>query len=207
MQLSRISGALAAPDDFDAVFGIYESALPAAERKTRAELATLLERNDYAVIAARRGKQVGGFSVIFLPDQNTFSLLEYLATRQGCRGQGIGQALFEHALELSHGRTLLIEVEAECGPEAERRLQRRRKRYYERLGCLTFESVSYKMPQLNSESPPALDLMYHPNGMDTSISKDVMRTWITRIYSGVYNRQIGEPTIEAMLQDWPANQG
>ena len=30
MQLSRISGALAAPDDFDAVFPIYESAIPAA---------------------------------------------------------------------------------------------------------------------------------------------------------------------------------
>jgi GNAT superfamily N-acetyltransferase len=206
MQLSRISGTKPSPDDFNEVFKIYESSLPAAERKTRAELARLTRRDDYAVMAARLDDQVVGFSINFLPDRSNFTLLEYLATRQDMRGQGIGQVLFEHTLELSLGRPLLVEVESESGSDMERHLQRRRKRYYERLGCRTLESVSYKMPQLNCETPPALDLMYHPNGTDTAITKDVMRAWIIHIYSGVYDRQMGEPAIEAMLQDWPRSQ-
>ena len=188
--------------DMNEVQHIYETALPPSERKSRDEIHALLERPDYAIVAAKAGTLVTGFSIIYRSEHQPVGLLEYMATRPEYRNNGLGQLLFRNALELMGRRIMLVEVEAVTGSGKERSLQLRRQRYYMRLGCILIEGLPYRMPQLNEHAPPPLSLMLHPGRQRFSLSEQILQRWISTIYSDVYGYDGHEDQIDKMIAAW-----
>src|SRR2546423_8258588 len=90
---------------FEAAWRIYAEAIPEATRKSKTALLSMLRRDDYRFLIARRDhaatETVVGMSVLFAPAGEEFGLLEYLAVAPDHRGAGVGGALlaasFEHA--------------------------------------------------------------------------------------------------------------
>jgi GNAT superfamily N-acetyltransferase len=198
----RLTNLSAYPNKFEEAFSIYEASLPASERKNRDDIFKLLAREDYAVTILEMNDRVIGFSIVFLPHRHPIGLLEYMATDQAHRNMGMGEIMFEHALSLCAGRVLLVEVEAEFGSPAARKLQRRRQDYYLRLGCKPLVGLAYRMPQLQASPPPALNLMCHPNGNQVNVSKQLLRDWIACLYSGVYGCTDSDDIIDDMFANW-----
>lgn len=187
------------PERFGAAYDIYETSLPAAERKSRGDIEALLTRDDYALSVAISDTAVVAISIVYVDRTHRFGLLEYMATRPDCRNMGLGLALFEHALATCRNRTLLIEVESVSGAPRERATQHRRQAWYTRLGCHRLTGLNYCMPQLQNLPPPPLDLMYHPNGRQTPPQEADLRAWISNIYSNVYGLNDNRDIVEAMF--------
>lgn len=190
-------------EKFDAGFEIYERALPASERKSRNEISELLARDDFRLTIAELDDEVIGVSIVYISNSAPISLLDYMATSPAYRNMGIGAHMFRHALDVSGGRLLFVEVESVSGSSEERAMQIRRQEWYVRLGCQVLDEIDYRMPQLNEIPPPPLNLMYHRNDTLLSPSEQNLREWISCIYSDVYGLDHSEHAIEAMLSAKP----
>ena len=184
------------------VYTIYRQAMPPAERKSRSDIFSLLRRRDYAITAAENNDEIVGFSMVYRSLSARIGLLEYMATKPEARNSGIGKLLFQNALELMQGRVMLVEVEAEAGAETDRIMQRRRQCYYNRLGCKLINNLPYEMPQLNAVKPPPLVLMYHDQGRDLALSRQLLENWISTIYTDIYAQEESSNAIEKMIAAW-----
>ncbi len=184
---------------FDAFYAIYEEALPAGERKSRGALAALVARRDYSVLALVAEGTVRAFAIVFLSATADVGLLEYMATEKGWRNARLGERLFHAARARMGDRVMLVEVDSEREDAKDRDIRVRRKDFYLRLGCKQIAGVDYVMPMVSSERPPVMDLLYHDGGRGVSVTKDLLRTWLTTIYIEVYDRSGDDPAIEAMV--------
>ncbi len=185
--------------DFEQLYRIYEQALPASERKPRAVVEGLVRRADYRVVALKAGEEVLSFLVVFVSSTEAVALLEYLATSQHVRNQGLGAFMVAKAVELAGARPLLFEVDSERGAFADQTLCLRRKHFYFRQGCRQIESLHYRMPQVGEMKPPAMDLLYSWRGRGTPPEPELIRKWLKTLYEEVYSRPANDPWIEVMM--------
>jgi ribosomal protein S18 acetylase RimI-like enzyme len=186
--------------DANELLHIYSEALDPAERKSDDIIRLSLTRADYLTLGARgESGQLLGFASLYKSATYPFSMLEYLATDHAARGQGIGAKLVEAALVASPNTPLLIEVDAilpHDGPDA---MTRRRQNFYRRLGCLKFENIPYRMPQVGADLPPPMNLFLHPNGSTPSITRTDLHAWLIDVYHHVYNRPAADAEIAAFM--------
>lgn len=179
---------------------IYNEALVPEERKPDEVIRQSLNRADYLTLGARSANgHLLGFASLYRSAAYPYNLLEYLATDQAARGQGIGAKLVQAALSATSNIPLLIEVDAippSDGPDA---ITRRRQSFYRRLGCLKFEGIPYRMPQVSAGTPPPMDLFIHPNGPAPSITPNHLHAWLIDIYHHVYDRPASEAEINAIM--------
>jgi GNAT superfamily N-acetyltransferase len=187
-------------ESFDALARIYEQSIPASERKATGVLWGQLQRDDYATLLARKDGAVIAFAIVFVPPDDDFALLEYMATSPQHGGQGFGGQLFAAAAAEVVGRPLLIEVDApRGGVDATACL--RRETFYRRLGCRQIVGVEYLLPLPNS--PPPMDLFVYADPPPHAIDREVLRRWLRRIYTVVYDCPGEDPRLERMLHSSP----
>ena len=187
------------PADADALVAIYEEALPASERKPAAAIAAYLGRDDYHVLGARADGRLLGFAILCAPETQPVALLEYMAIDRDCRGSGLGGVLFNAGLRAIAGRYLLIEVDSDRAALDARDAARRRKQFYRRLGCAELVGLDYKMPPLNAQPPPAMDLLIHRNGGEGPMAKSELAAWLEALFALVYARPAARHGIAEML--------
>lgn len=188
---------------FEELFELYRSSMPAAERKSRASLHASLGRNDYRVVLLRRAGRLIGYSILFVPENDNFCLLEYMAVREGFRGGGIGAALFRHSVDMARaGRrdvAVLLEVDSYREAAPDRAMRVRRQAFYRRLGCLRVEGLDYVLPLETGRAPPVMDLMILPPADGAVIRRAELERWLRAVYVVVYGQSPADPRIARMV--------
>ncbi|HWT01506.1 MAG TPA: GNAT family N-acetyltransferase [Pyrinomonadaceae bacterium] len=188
-------------------YRIYSESMPLRERKPRAEILALVARPDYKVLLVKRNKVVIGFSIIFAPAEEPFGLLEYMGVDSAHRNSGVGGELFLNSVRAvisDRGNIpMLLEVDSDREPSADRAMRARRKDFYRRLGCLQIDGLHYILPLPGEGPPPEMDLMvYLPEG-SPPIRKAQLEGWLRVIYQRVYNCSPDDPRITRMMEPVP----
>lgn len=189
---------------FAAAMAIYETEIPRAEQKTRAQIVAGLVHPDVRFWAYRRGDAVIGMSILYAPRHKDVMLLEYLAVPASAQGGGIGSSLFAASVEASRidpGTLLLIEVDSDSAAvdEAERALRRKRKQFYRRLGCREVQGLDYILPLENYGPAPVMNLLVLGAGGDGVEAARLQRA-VSIIYENVYACAPDDPRIAAMFE-------
>jgi len=193
----------AADPDFAAFHRIYRASLPARERKSRAQLAAMVEQPSYLVLLLKDAAGVAGFGVVYVSEGERFALLEYLAVAGDRRGAGLGSRLFRACMAEVRARygawPMLIEVDSEREDSADRALRLRRKRFYRALGCRDVQGLDYLLPLPGKGPAPRMDLMLCAEPLPAAVDKAELGRWLQDIYVTVYGRKPDDRRLERML--------
>lgn len=188
---------------FDEFYRIYADSIVLREQKSRAWICEMVNRSDYRIFVLKQNNQVIGFSMLFLPDSESFGLLEYMAIASAHRNQRLGGELFRQSMESLQGETrrvpILLEVDSDREKCADCDLRTRRQQFYRRLGCLRLDRLHYILPLAGEGPPPEMDLMVYPVGGVRQIPKPDLERWLRVIYETVYHCSPDDPRIPRML--------
>ena len=188
---------------FEGFFELYRSSMPKAERKSRSAMQALVGRSDYRVVLLRRIDRLIGYSVTFVPENDNFCLLEYMAVHASFRSGGIGSALFRHTVDMARaGRgdvAVLLEVDSDRGASPDQEIRVRRQTFYQRLGCLRVEGLDYLLPLDTGHPPPQMDLMILPPVDGAVIRRAELGRWLRTVYATVYDQSLADPRIARMI--------
>jgi ribosomal protein S18 acetylase RimI-like enzyme len=206
-ELQACSGA-----EFQQFYALYAAAIAARERKSEDWVRQMCARADYKILLLKDRhdqNEVAGFSVLFLPPQEDFGLLEYMAVAAGHRNSGLGGKVFRQSLELARRawrnqpRALLLEVDSDREAAPDRELRRRRLEFYRRLGCRALAGLDYIMPLPGEGPPPQMDLLVYSDDRRATVRKSEAEHWLQVIYREVYRCSPGDPRIAQMLGPLP----
>ena len=192
---------------FDALIAIYAEAHAPSERKSPAQLASMLQQPGYSFLVANESNTVVGFSIVRLLGDSDAALLEYLAVARDCRSQGIGQQLFVETVnfEAVSSRFLLVEVDSDKTRTADHEDRLRRKRFYRGLGCREIDLLHYIMPPVATAPPPAMDMLVYKRDLPPHIDKARVRQWLECCYVDVYGMPANVLRIDVMVHELPEN--
>jgi ribosomal protein S18 acetylase RimI-like enzyme len=188
----------------DGVARIYAASIPASERKPLEAIRQMADRPDYRLIAAADDTdRVIGFAAVFVPADETFALLEYLAVDESTRGRGMGAALFAGAVEAlgaeSRPRSVLVEVDADLPDAPDHEIRVRRQAFYRRLGCRRMADLDYELPLRAAGLPPPMHLFVHHRENDAPVRRTNLARALRKIYTDVYGQPADDPRIGRML--------
>src|SRR5579862_1693039 len=96
---------------FDELCAIYSNAIPASGQKSVSELSAMVSRPDYRFLLAQEGTAVVGFSISFVPGDESCCLLEYMAIHERCRNRGLGKRLFRETVKTVQKEYIVVEVD------------------------------------------------------------------------------------------------
>jgi GNAT superfamily N-acetyltransferase len=185
---------------FDDLYAMYCKAIPVREQKSKAELCAMVARPDYRFLLTLEGPTVVGFSISFVPADEAFCLLEYMAVHERCRNRGLGGQLFQETARSAQKEFVLLEVDSDREPSADNETRKRRLNFYRHLGCRRVEGCSYILPLPGEGPPPEMDLLVHAADANAIISRSQLRDWIERIYADVYRCAKDDSRISRMLE-------
>ncbi len=127
---------------WEALWHLYESAFPSAERRNRQQMERMLSERTDMYFNAVLEEELAGFFVYWV--FGDFYYLEYLAVFPELRNKRIGQKVLEYAAQYLKGSRLL-EVE----PPADE-ITTRRVRFYQRNGYEVLDK-DYSQPSYDGE--------------------------------------------------------
>ena len=190
---------------FNDFYRIYADSIRPSEAKTEAQIAAMLSRFDYFVLLMKKSGIVVGFTVLYVPKEQGFCLLEYMAVHREYRNAGIGTSLLRTAVrtvQAEHGDIpILLEVDSECESSSDHISRKVRKQFYRKNGCLQVKNLSYHLPLDNNGTQPEMDLMMYTSPTTISIPKKELERWLRLIYESVYSRSPRDRRIDQMLID------
>jgi len=204
--LEQMTSAEGAP--FRELFAIYAASITPREQKPEDWLRTMVTAPEYRVWTASDAGRVLGFTILFVPPDRGFALLEYMAVASDRRGSGLGAAMFRRTVEQAltpQGVALpvLLEVDSDREASPDQALRTRRLHFYRRLGCATIAGLRYLMPLPGTGAAPEMDLMIHRDAPATAVARGDLERWLRTIYRDVYHVSPDDPRIEAMLRPLP----
>lgn len=189
---------------FDVFYRIYAESMPIREQKPRSEVRAMVQRSDYRIVLAKRQSVVIGFSVLFIPPEESFCLLEYMAIDAAYRNAGAGAELFRRSVKnmVSERGDIpaLLEVDSDREECADRVMRRKRQDFYRRLGCSCIDGLSYLLPLPGEGPPPQMDLMVYLSTRPRVIRRQELEHWLKVVYQRVYNCSTHDPRIALMME-------
>jgi len=200
-------------ETFRQLYAIYAASIAAREQKREGWIAAMIDAPEYRVWVAKAGGLVRGFSILFVPADGGFALLEYMAVAPDQRNHGLGAELFRQTMKAAltpEARPLpvLLEVDSDREAASDRALRTRRERFYRRLGCLRIAGLRYIMPLAGEGSPPEMDLLvYSADPLGRVAGSEVPRSdvtrWLETIYRDVYHCAPNDPRLAQMVAGLP----
>ena len=162
---------------------IYETSFPANETRPVPETLELLRKPDdsYRLFVAEDEKEVIGMALVYC--WNNFTMLDYMAVKDGRRGGGEGSGMFRSIAEQLDSLPMLIEIEM---PDTNEQAAMR-ERFYRRLGARTI-SDTYIMPSYEGMPPETMLLMAVSTGHGDELEPGTVRRFIEKMYADVYER-------------------
>jgi GNAT superfamily N-acetyltransferase len=191
-----------APTDtpaFEALYALYARTIELSEQKTEAELRAAFAHPLYRFIVAADAGAIVGVSIVYLPLNADFWVLEYLAVAPSHEGKGLGGRLLAESAMAAGPRAGLIEVDSDIGEDAGAAKRRRRLRFYARAGCRRLGDINYLLPLRTHGAPPPMELLVLAPASISSVSMVEARNWLTRLYVEVYGQPADDPRIDVML--------
>jgi GNAT superfamily N-acetyltransferase len=184
---------------FAAVLAIYRDAIDPSEQKTEAALRAMLAGKESLFLIARERGVVTGFAILWLPVDEAFWLLEYMAVAPARRGAGLGADLLRASMAEAARPFAIVEAE-QPAPGASGELQKaRRLRFYARHGFRRLAGLDYDLPLRAAGLPPPMWLLVHADEEVLGLGREGVRAWLGAIYAGVYQQAPDDPRIPRML--------
>lgn len=189
---------------FDEFYRIYVESMPLRERKSKNLISTIATRPYYKILLLKRNTVAIGFSILFIPANESFCLLEYMAIDSVYRNLGLGRDLFLRTFQdvvsncgIVHG---LLEIDSDREQSADREMRKRRQHFYKRLGCYRIDRLSYLLPLAGEGPLPQMDLMVYIPDRKPLILKSQLEHWLKVVYNKVYSCSVNDPRIVQMLE-------
>lgn len=205
--LARVGGGSGAR--FASALAILAEGIPASEHLPKHRLTELFARGDYRLYSLLTDGQVVGAAILYLPPDRAFVLLDYMAIRSDLRGRGIGSLLFrklvdEARSERPQAEWFLLEVDDDReGPEEQRRLNRRRISFYERLGAKLLTNFPYRFPSPSGAKVP-MRLMVVPLREGLTLSSQDVLSAVRHIFKEVHKRTGDDPLLQWIQERAPS---
>lgn len=189
---------------FRQAYAIYETAIPRAEQKTRAQIVAGLRHPGFRFWAFEYEGEVAGIAIHYASAAENVLLLEYLAIAPKLQGKGLGSELFKASFEasrLDQKTLLLIEVDSdkEDVSAKEKRIRLSRKQFYRRLGCREADGFDYILPLENYGPPPRMNLLVL-GARSGSVQTARLRRAVQDIYVNVYRCPPDDPRLDRMFE-------
>jgi GNAT superfamily N-acetyltransferase len=179
-------------DLHDQIFDLYRETFPANERRPESDLRAAMITPEYRVLNRLSAGRLLGFAFLFVPTNEDFALVEYLAVHPASRGRGVGTQLIQSAIDQSLGKTLITEVESQSSnPNS-----LRRQVFYRRAGFTPITGLKYQLPL--GGNPPPMELWVYHSAESAQFAQ--LAHWIRTIYLRVYGCAADDPRIGQMLQ-------
>jgi GNAT superfamily N-acetyltransferase len=182
------------------LYAMYCEAIPVREQKSESELCAMVARPDYRFLLAQEGPTVVGFSISFVPVDESLCLLEYMAIDERYRNRGLGRQLFQETARAVQKEYIVVEVDSDREASADNETRKRRLNFYQQLGCRRIEGCSYILPLPGEGPPPEMDLLVRAPDATTTIPQAKLRSWLEVIYADVYRCAKDDPRIARMLE-------
>jgi len=150
-------------DEIANIYLSFADEFPINERKTMAELRTLMDNGAYHLIIAEEALEDAfeettqriGFAFVYMPENANFVWLDYLVIEKNHQSKGYGSRFFNYLLQLTpYLKYMFMEVEIPNGLDIN---QIRRVQYYERLGAVKYP-LDYLLPIPEGSIPMSLYL-------------------------------------------------
>jgi hypothetical protein len=173
----------------EAALEIYMESFPSNERHPAEVIRERVIRGNYHLIVGRGQDQLAFFALLWHMRGSEFVLLDYMATKSGFRGRGIGEEFLRWIPQIPEmaGKFLVMEVENPAfGDNREQRS--RRVEFYRRQGAVQLQGVRYIMPGLSGGAPTEMILMILPKYHGTRMDAKTVRQMIVQIYQELYGR-------------------
>jgi len=189
---------------FEAFYKLFVDSMPENERKTKVQMIKMAKASQYNILLLKASDAIVGYSVCFLPKNEAFVLLEYMAIHADFRSQGLGYDLFvqtfQHIKKTNTYDYALLEVDSDLENSDDLEIRQRRQRFYRHLGCLRVNNLAYQLPMRGQLAPPKMDILIYPMFDFYTISKAQLKRWLNVIYVDVYNASEYDPRINQMLE-------
>ena len=195
---------------FREFYEIYASSIAAREQKSEAWICKMVHNPENKILVMKDNGHVKGFSILFLPNAQSFGLLEYMAVSAEDRNRGLGAEIFRRSME--HARNpeskavpILLEVDSDREPSDDQKLRTRRLEFYRRLGCLRIAGLDYILPLPGEGPPPKMVLMIYSVDNLRQILRSDLGKWLKTVYEDVYCCSPDDPRIAKMLENLPGS--
>ena len=155
--------------------------------------------------------RVRGFALVFHEEALKFLMLDYLATRSGNPGTGVGAALYERVREEAVARGavgLFCEVSSDdpmaCSDPAAVKQNAARLRFYERFGARPVIGTKFELP-IHLEQKDMPHLVY--DDLDTGrplrreTARKIVRVMLSRRYRDVVSKEYVDEVVESFVDD------
>ena len=140
------------------------------------------------LVAERTGGRVDAFALLMHFPAAHCCFLDFIASRPGVRGSGVGGAVYEATREFAQrlgAKGLYLEVEPDdpsLYPDTKaREVNRKRIQFYEQYGARIIDGTEYHAPV--GEPPTTAYLIYDPLGQEAPLSRDEARCAVEMILS------------------------
>lgn len=189
---------------FEEFYRIYFESISPREQKPKPQMVAMISSSDYSVLLLKQREEIIGFSVLYIPSDEAFCLLEFMAVGSTYRNLGLGKTLFLQSLQTIYKKRglvpCLIEVDSDREHSSDLEIRRKRQRFYRSLGCFRIDNLSYILPLPGEGPPPAMDLFVYYPAMIPKIKKPDLEHWLKVIYAKVYGCAEDDFRIARMLE-------
>lgn len=179
MELTRLTG----HNDckFEKLYGLYEAAFPAEERRERKALERLMDSDSRMSFCGieHEGNVVG---LLCYWHFDGFYYLEHLAVFPELRGHGIGRDLLKIVSEQLKGVCVLEAEPADLNDMARRRIG-----FYERNGFAVADK-DYMQPSYTPEGEPFPLWILANTEVEPEMLETIKKTIVNEVYVSHYNR-------------------
>jgi len=160
-----------------------------------------MEGREHLYIGRGEDGRVAFMSLLFPLKGTDMVLLDYMATDERSRGQGIGSSFLRTVPELiGTDKHLLLEVE-HPGYGSDPDIRTRRVAFYGRHGARLLKGVGYKT--LIATVPVPMVLMVMPGPSSGRMDGANVRNIIKRVYREVYGRDERDPLVISIIEAVP----
>ena len=190
--------------EFEAAMDIYFASFQENERRPRASIIDMLNCERCRLIVGDTRDGIVFMALLYPLNGTSFLLGDYLATMEGYRNLGIGEAFLRYIFDemktmpFNH---FLIQIENPhdgCDEMKNRRLN-----FYKRFGMKELKGVRYILPPLQGKETSDLTLMTNPREDELFMEGEDVRDLVIRMFGELYGRYEGDEFLMRTLESIP----
>jgi GNAT superfamily N-acetyltransferase len=185
---------------FEDALNIYREAFPSSERHPVEVIKQRIDSGKSTLIVGCVDRKVALMAMLWELKHTSFTLLDYLATKESYRGKGLATAFLSKTFARfnAKGINLILEVE---DPKYGNNKEERAKRvsFFKQNGAKELTNVRYLLPPLQGAIATEMILLISPGYTGETIDAQLLKAIITQIYSEVYSRSRNDDLLNSFL--------